>query len=233
VGADLDRTETLPTAVRGCHGVYSVQNYWERGVGFDGEIRQGTALVDAARDAGVTHFVQSSVAHGTGPDAEAPEHFRCKWAVEDHLRASGLPWTAIRTVFFYDNLLRPSDGWLTFPALGGSLRPDLALHGVVVDDLGAVAARVFEHPERYARRAFDLASDQLTVGEMRAAYARATGREPPRWTLPHLLIRIANSEFAAQLRWNNQAGWPFSLEAVREHLPEPTSFEAFCRRRLG
>ncbi len=51
--ADMDR------ALQGAYGVFSVQNTWEAGV--DGEIAQGKNVADAAKAAGVQHFVYTSV----------------------------------------------------------------------------------------------------------------------------------------------------------------------------
>jgi hypothetical protein len=50
VEADLDRPETLKAAFEGAHGVFLVTNFWEAGTD---EIKQATAAVRAAKDAGV------------------------------------------------------------------------------------------------------------------------------------------------------------------------------------
>ena len=63
VEADLDRPETLKAAFEGAHGVFLVTNYWEPGTD---ELKQATAAVRAARDAGVKHFIWSTL-----PDVEA------------------------------------------------------------------------------------------------------------------------------------------------------------------
>jgi uncharacterized protein YbjT (DUF2867 family) len=67
VTGDLDQPDTLAAALLGVQGVFSVQNFYEPGVGHDGEIRQGRALVDAAKAAGVPHFVQSTMAATPDP----------------------------------------------------------------------------------------------------------------------------------------------------------------------
>lgn len=41
------------------HPRTQVTNYWDPATGYDGEIRQGKNLVDAAVAAGVKHFVWS------------------------------------------------------------------------------------------------------------------------------------------------------------------------------
>src|SRR5712692_958214 len=64
VEADLDRPETLKAAFEGAHGIFLVTNFWAHG-GAD-ELKQATAAVRAAKDAGVKHFIWSTL-----PDVEA------------------------------------------------------------------------------------------------------------------------------------------------------------------
>src|SRR3954466_1508885 len=56
--ADLDRPETLKAAFAGAHGVFVVTNAWEAGTG---ERKQALAAVHAAKDAGVQHFIWSTL----------------------------------------------------------------------------------------------------------------------------------------------------------------------------
>ena len=51
------------------------------------------ALKDAANAAGVSHFVFTSAC--TGPD-DPVDFFQVKYAIEQYLRASGLPFTILR-----------------------------------------------------------------------------------------------------------------------------------------
>ena len=59
VKASLDDPASLTAALKGAYGVFGVTNYWE--YGGEAEIRQGKALVDAAKAAGVKHFVWSTL----------------------------------------------------------------------------------------------------------------------------------------------------------------------------
>jgi hypothetical protein len=45
-------------------GVYSVQVSMGKGVTLEGEVKQGTALIDQSIEAGIKHFVYSSVERG-------------------------------------------------------------------------------------------------------------------------------------------------------------------------
>src|SRR4029077_18590493 len=63
IQADLNRPETLRAAFEGAHGVFLVTNFQEHGAD---ELKQATAAIRAAKDAGVKHFVWSTL-----PDVEA------------------------------------------------------------------------------------------------------------------------------------------------------------------
>src|SRR5438132_9320981 len=58
VQADLNRPETLTAAFEGAHGVFLVTNFWEAGTD---EVKQATAAVRAAKDAGVKDFIWSTL----------------------------------------------------------------------------------------------------------------------------------------------------------------------------
>src|SRR5713226_3190362 len=58
VKADLDRPDTLHAAFAGAHGVFLVTNFWEEGTD---EAKQASAAVSAAKEAGVKHFVWSTL----------------------------------------------------------------------------------------------------------------------------------------------------------------------------
>src|SRR5579864_8616113 len=63
VKADFDHPETLEAAFAGAHGVFLVTNFWEQGTD---ERKQATAAVQAAKGAGVKHFIWSTL-----PNVEA------------------------------------------------------------------------------------------------------------------------------------------------------------------
>ncbi len=53
VPGDMDSRSELEAAFKGAYGVFSVQNFWLPTVGYEGEIRQGKSVADAAKGAGV------------------------------------------------------------------------------------------------------------------------------------------------------------------------------------
>jgi len=51
VSGDLEDRSSIERALEGARGIFSVQNFWE--AGYEGEVRQGVLLADAAKAAGV------------------------------------------------------------------------------------------------------------------------------------------------------------------------------------
>jgi uncharacterized protein YbjT (DUF2867 family) len=105
VQADLNRPETLKAAFEGAHGVFLVTNFWEKGTD---ELKQATVAVRAAKDAGVKHFIWSTL-----PDVEAISsgkfllpHFTGKAKVDRIVKEAGfVNHTFVIAPFSYQNLV--------------------------------------------------------------------------------------------------------------------------------
>jgi uncharacterized protein YbjT (DUF2867 family) len=229
VEGDLNETQSLRDAIGDAQGVFSVQNFYEKGVGLEGEVRQGRALVDAARAANIGHFVQSTMADT--PDVGDVEHFRSKFEIEHYVRASGLPFTMVGTVWFMDNMRNPKMGGpMTFPGLAGTLKPSTSFHMLAVDDLGAAVAQIFSDPQAHLGLKRDLASEVMTVAQMKTTYRQVTGETPKAWRMPNVLLRLFAPDFAAQLRWHNRVNWSFSPEVLEALAPNKTTLADFIAR---
>jgi uncharacterized protein YbjT (DUF2867 family) len=233
--ADLEKPETIKRAVQGAYGAFSVQNYYEKGVGYEGEIRQGRTLAEAEKEAGIRHYVQSTMAKGK--NAERVEHFRSKIAIEGIIGELALPASFIGTVWFMDNLLDASKGGeMSFAVLSGTLGSDRPFESLAADDIGKAVARIFAEPERTIRQHIPLAGDRLTIREMRNVFRETTGRNPSSFPIPNLLTRFINADFASQLRWQRNIGWDFSLDVSAALVPTIRSFSKFMienRDRFG
>src|ERR1700686_5442890 len=100
VKGDLDDEATL----RRAWGVFGVQNTLEAGV--EREEAQGKRLATLAREAGVGHYVYTSV--GSAHKRTGVPHFDNKWRIEETVRGLRFPSHVIlRPVFFMENLLAP------------------------------------------------------------------------------------------------------------------------------
>jgi uncharacterized protein YbjT (DUF2867 family) len=152
VEADLNRPETLAAAFQGAHGVFLVTTSSLEGTD---EREQGTAAVQAAKDAGVKHLVWSTL-----PDVEAigggkfhVPHFTDKAKVDRVVTEAGFAnHTFAIAPFFYQNLagaMAPqkqavgSMGWAL--PLDPSVR---CIHMGDIRELGNIVAGAFAHPDQ-------------------------------------------------------------------------------------
>ncbi|MCU1333450.1 MAG: NmrA family protein, partial [Candidatus Angelobacter sp.] len=154
VKGDLDDETTLRRALAGAWGVFGVQNAGEAGV--EREEAQGKRLATLAREAGVEHYVYTSV--GSAHKRTGIPHFDNKWRIEENVRDLRFPSHVIlRPVFFMENLLAPYS--LQGSTLAWALGPGTKLQMIAVDDIGWFGARAFTDAAALNRREIDLAGD--------------------------------------------------------------------------
>ena len=223
VQGDMDDRPSVDRALEGAHGVFSVQNFWE--AGYDREIRQGKTVADAAKAAGVGHFVYSSV--GSAHRQTGIAHFDSKREVEEHLRGLGLPYTVLRPVFFMQN-------WemMREPILGGTLPqpldPEKPFQQVAVEDVGAFAAMAFGHPDEWIGREVEIAGDERTMPEIAEAFGHVAGREVGYYQVPwDQFEEQMGEEYAVMYRWFNDVGYEADVEALRREHPGLIDFEGY------
>ncbi len=226
VAADLANPESLRAALDGVYGVFSVQNFWLPDVGFEGEIAQGKNLADAAKAAGVRHFVYTSVG-GAERNSGIP-HFDSKWIIEQHIEALGLSATILRPVAFMENNLYQRDGILsgTFPSWG--LAPGRKLQIVATDDIGVFAAIAFERPDEFIGQAIELAGDDLTEDEVAAVFGRVTGRTVAVDRSQPEGAPEPNAEMIIMIKWFNEHGYQADIDALRKIHPGLKNLEAWA-----
>ena len=94
VKGDLDDEATLRRALAGAWGVFGVQNAGEAGV--EREEAQGKRLATLAREAGVEHYVYTSV--GSAHQRTGIPHFDNKWRIEETVRGLRFPSHVILSV---------------------------------------------------------------------------------------------------------------------------------------
>src|SRR5712692_4310590 len=150
--ADLNRPETLAAAFKGAHGVFLVTTSSLEGTD---ERKQGTAAVKAASDAGVKHFIWSTL-----PDVEAISggkfnvpHFTGKAKIDVLVRDAGFSHhTFVIAPFYYQGLVtvlapqEQADGtWGWALPLDPNIR---CIHMGDIHELGNIVAGAFAQPDR-------------------------------------------------------------------------------------
>jgi uncharacterized protein YbjT (DUF2867 family) len=151
VEANLDRPETLSAAFKLAYGVFLVTNFWQPGAD---EVKQATAAVRAAKEAGVTHFIWSTL-----PDVEAISsgrfnvpHFTGKARVDPIVNEAGFLYhTFVVAPSYYQNLVgalapqRQADGSMGWAVpLDPTVR---CIHMGDIRELGDIVAGAFAHPD--------------------------------------------------------------------------------------
>jgi uncharacterized protein YbjT (DUF2867 family) len=227
VRGDLNDAASLARAMEGVNGVYSVQSHGEGGM--EAEVQEGVNVVNAARRAGLAHFVYSSVA-SADKNTGIP-HFESKYRIEQHLQSSGLHYTIFRPVFFMENWLAMREGIqqgvLTLP-----LKPETRLQMIAVDDIGEFVALAFTRPGHWDGRIVELAGDELSMAETAAAFSRMLGRdvryEQMSW---EDFEQRAGKDMAAMWRLFENQGFHIDIPALRQEFGGMLTFDRWLRAK--
>jgi uncharacterized protein YbjT (DUF2867 family) len=176
VYADLTDLQSLKEAFKDAYGVFVVTNYW----GGADEIAQGKNAVKAAKEAGVQHFVWSTL-----PDAESISNgefdvpfYTNKAKVDDVVKNAGFKYTTfVEAPFYFQNLA----GWLAPQqqqdgTTGWTLPLDPTkevVHWSDINDMGKVVAGAFLQPEKAGNGNYlTLATELFSFNDILAVYKK-------------------------------------------------------------
>ena len=173
VQGDMEDASSLDGCLRGVYGVYSVQDFWS--VGAKREVAQGKNLANAAKKAGVEHFVYSSV--GGAERDTGIGHWESKWEIEKHIRKLGLPTTVLRPAAFMENYYVDQ---VEIGILQGKLydpvRADKPYQTIASDDIGGFVALAFERPKDFMGLELEIAGSELTNRQAADVFSKVLGR---------------------------------------------------------
>ncbi len=226
VKGDLDNEATLRRALAGAWGVFSVQNTLEAGV--EREEAQGKRLATLAREAGVKHFVYTSV--GSAHKRTGIPHFDNKWRIEETVRGLRFPSHVIlRPVFFMENLVAPFS--LQGSTLAWALGPGTKLQMIGVDDIGWFGARAFTDAAALSGREIDLAGDVRTMPEAAEILTEALGQPIAFAQTPIEQVWQYSTEMALMLEWFDRVGYSAEIAGLeREFGRALTKLPDWARR---
>jgi NADH dehydrogenase len=177
-------TMGVDIVVSAIHGFGEIGNVSPASVDRDGNRN----LVEAAVAANAAVVLLSIV----GASAEHPiELFRMKHAAEEHLLASGAPWTIVRATAFAEfwlDLLDQTAGASGRPVVFG--RGDNPINFVSVSDVAALVERAVVDPS--ARGGiFEIGGPQnMSFNVLAAELQRASGRTAPPRHVPRTILRV-------------------------------------------
>lgn len=129
-------------------------------------------FTDLAVAAGVKHLVKMSSMEAVA-DAKTPIP-QAHWAVEEHIRASGLPWTMVKPNFFMQNLLSSAASIRTQQRF--SLPMGKGTTGMAdVRDIGAVCAEVLTG-KGHAGKSYEITGPEvLTFDDVAERFSQVLG----------------------------------------------------------
>lgn len=196
------------------------------------EEKQGKALVDAAVNNGVTHFVYSSVDRG-GPKSDKDPtnvpHFASKFAVEQHLfkKSSGtkMTWTVLRPVGFYENLVPGFLGKVFSTSWRVNLKPEKTLQLVATSDIGYFAAEAFLNPAENKNKSISIAGDELTYRQYKNVFEAKTGQTlPTTYGFLAALINWLVKDLGLMFIWFGKVGYEADIPTLKRAYPDLKDF---------
>jgi uncharacterized protein YbjT (DUF2867 family) len=227
---DLDDADSLAKALAGAWGVFAVQNTWEAGV--EKEEEQGKRIAAVAKDAGVQHFVYTSV--GSAHEKTGIPHFENKFRVEQEIKRLGFPSHVIlRPVFFMENLL-PGGMLLHGDKLMTAMKPDTKLQMIAADDIGKFGAQAFAQAEKMKGAEIDIAGDAITMPEAAAGLSKITGSPVTFQALPIEAARQQSGDLAAMLEWFDRKGYSSDIASLEPKWGvRPVTFSEWVAQRVA
>lgn len=231
VRADFDDPASLRAAAAQADAVVAAGTAHAAGPAAD--IRHGRAIIDAARAARAGHLVYVTVAGASQPTGVPI--IDSKHAVEQHLRAAGVPHTIIAPVYFMENAWSPQNA----AALAAGLWPSPVtrsrpLQQIPLADVLAFTVHVLESRDVMLGQRIEIASDQLTAEQAAGVISRLLGRPvnvagPPPGTASPLSAWLEHAGPAVditalrcrypEIGWHTFAGWATTQDWRRLQQP--------------
>ena len=223
IKGDFDDAASLATAMADAYGVFAVTDFWEHG--YDKEVEHGKRLIDSAKDAGVQHFVFTSVASAnvyTGLP-----HFESKGEIEDYLEESGLTYSIVRPVSFMENINYQKSEIMS-GAFFDPRASDKLQYWIAASDIGFFVGEAMDKPAEWAGRALDIAGDVTSLAEYADALSRAVGLDVHHQQITwNSYAQQAGEEMTLMTRWFDEKGYDVDVEALRQQYPQLTSLPQF------
>lgn len=224
VKGDLNEPDSYSQHLKNVDGVFSVQAMQPKN---EKEIWQGITLADRAKDARVPHFIYSST-NGADRQTGIP-HWDSKGRIEEHVRNSGLAYTILRPVSLFENFLIPQvksripKGKLITPT-----KKDIRQQLIASDDVGKMAAKIFENPQPYRNQTLPLATEEMTMEEVAQQFSAVLGKKVTYGQLPIMMVRVlmGNALYKMFDYLNQHDDYLVKdFEAAKKQIPNPLTLK--------
>jgi len=226
VVGDMNDSSSLRAAMKGAYGVFAMTTSMEEGP--QAEIAHGLATADAALDAGIKHFIFSSV--GAADKHTGIPFFDSKREIELYIRRKKLPTTIFRPVSFMSNYLRPDT---RKAILGGVFRSPSPAEGklqlLALEDYGEFVDIAFENRDEWLGREMEIASDELTMRSIADTFAQVLGHDVRYERFPVEETKKMGEAMYKMALWHMTHDFNADLKALRTIYPRLTRLEQWLR----
>jgi len=179
VKADFNDVVSVTEAFQGAYGVFGVTNFWEVMSG-EKETEQGKTLVDAAKAAGVKHFVWSTLDLTKNPSCD---HWDSKYRVDEYLKAGGVPRTSLYTSFYFENFYffpfiafkKEEDG--TLLADWPYMASDGPIGAYAAGETGAYVVEALKNPGKWINSDLRVMNEIFTPRQFVTIFAEESGKK--------------------------------------------------------
>ncbi|KAG4442132.1 hypothetical protein IFR05_002418 [Cadophora sp. M221] len=196
VKGDLSSPTSVDAAIKDSHTVFLVTNFWET-MDVKQEIAQGKNVADAAKKAGISHLIFSSLPSVTKASNGALKnaaHFEGKAEIEEYVRSTGVPSTFFLAGYYMSNysqlLNKAEDGsyMLAYPVGPDTKFPlfDAAA------DTGKFVSAIIRNRENLLGESVLGATAYYTPGEIVKVFSAVTGKKAN-------FVKVTESQYTSVL----------------------------------
>ena len=220
VQGDYDDYDSLIAAMDGVDKVFFYMGFSRN------QFEQGQNVIAAAKAAGVKHLVYSSgAAAEPGKGVPGADQTKIELAVVD----SGVPYTVLRPVAFYENFDRQQKR-IAENGIVESRGPERMLHFIAVRDIGFFVGEAFDNPDEWLGQAINIAGDRMTVQAYVDTFSEVMGREITYTRLPlDEYLSTMPPMLGPLFRWYDEVGYEADVEGLRVRYPDLITLDQYLR----
>lgn len=229
VKCDLNDIPTVKQTLRGAWGAFAVFQSLEPGVKWETDM--GKRFAETAKNAGIKHYVYSSVASASRKTGIP--HFESKAVIEAAVRKTGFEfYTILRPAFFMENFTGP----MMLPELEKgrlsiALGPATKLQMIAVEDIGKFGLAAFRRSIEFNRAEMEMAGDEKTMPEAADILTAAFGRKVQYIQADIMALRIQSPEMATMMQWLDKVGLNINLAAIpAKYGVQPMTFSQWAQK---
>lgn len=216
-------------AETGAKKVFSITDYFGAAKSkAEIEIQHGKNAIDAAKTAGVDHFIFVSVVDAERFN-EHVTHIKTKVVIEDYLRESGLPFSILRPTAFFENFDDPKN-WN--PLKKGAIKflSTKRIKYCATYDIGRAAAVMFRNRDAWLGQSLDVIGWEGDLADVAKALEKVGGVPvKPKLAMPIFLRRLFLKDLHNMFLYFESGGPKGSAAEFKKIIPDALSAEDWFR----